>query len=89
MKFFGILLAVILTVTANGKVEAISVANNPNSSGGKIILTDESTVIITAWLGKAGCRVGQVNLVSPEVKLVKSSLVNELAKKAKPSSSAP
>lgn len=89
MKLVGILFVVIIFLIAAERVEASNVARNPSFEGGKLILSQTSTVTITAWLGTASCRVGQVNLAQPEVKLIKSSKNNEEAKNSKPKSDAP
>lgn len=89
MKIVGVLSAVIFLFITTGRVEAVTIGNNPSFDGGKLVLTQTSTVTITAWLGSAACKVGQVNLVQPELKLLKSSKTNETAKNTNPRSDAP
>lgn len=89
MKIVGVLLAILIWVSIARGIEASPVANNPIFDGGKLILNEPSTITVTAWLGTASCRVGQVNLVQPDLKLLKSSKENETAKNTKTQSGAP
>lgn len=75
-----VLLALLLLLCGFRMVEASSLTTIPNLVGGKLVLRQTSYIKITAWLGTASCRVGQVNLENPEVKLVDSSVDNEKAK---------
>ncbi len=73
---WAIFALVILILVSAPRVEAAGSVPTTSEPSGKLILERESTVAISAWLGKAQCRVGQVNLIKPEIKLVSSSSVN-------------
>jgi len=74
------LLAAVLWLAFANPIHASTVLTNPNLVGGKLVLTERSTVTITAWLGTASCRQGQITLVSPDLKLKYSSPLNEYFK---------